>query len=1463
MQRNAWRGLTAALLLWYTVPAWAQLQTTGSTSAGDDESPEGCSESGLVYPSCTWLDTGSGVGIRRSRTFNNSQVRPVRGLFVDPQGNVIMGGEKLVSGLSELNIIKYERDGDTAWSVSPGISTNDYAKDVAVDLSGDVLVAEDYFENGHYKIALIKLRGSNGSTVWSAVYPTTNESFDVTVRRVVVDDDGNSYLVGVAADTDVVAIKYGPDGVRQWVFQIATQPGNNILAEQVETDSSGNVYALTRNTTGDASAIIKLTPRGQLSSTWRDVGAGVGIRRFAGERYTSMVVHRTGRLMIGGNNNQGNPKVRVLSTNGTTEWGPSHTSGTGAFTAVTCNEAGEFAATGNMGDDVYTVKYNTDGSRTWGGGKTWDGTSGIDRGADVVMDRLGNVYSAGKTDQGSTTNDDWVLIKYDTEDGHEVWSDLPDSALIFSNNGNWIMDDGVSFAQIDGGGFLYLAGYVSRNDGTNDAAVLKLGQPFLSSPVQYFNSDVQMQTRNQSIWASGQGGVEYTLPILDGDFEVDEHPGGEEAGFGGGLDLVIDGDGGNGQANLSVGLRAVANGGTVDASIPFNVNLQGPGRDDIINGKPVTLVTSHTRDPSSSVAVQPVELNAYLTIGVRLHMLVRMWLKAFGEFILDFYLLNRDICLDEDTNNGQCDPVDFDIIDLGWILGQFGVGEFDLPYSAGSGEYRIPQVAPRGKIDSNGEFHLQGDDPFLSITLDATGFVASKFGIVTTFEEGIDLAGAGNAEISAGVAQGYLTGDFSLDQEFDFTPGAPSVRFTFSDGLAAKTINLGDQLTFDMPSDADVVVTPHFKVPSGNNFTSTTNISFRPTVSFDGLTASAYAEAFDVTLLDKSLCFICSSYSPGQLLQQIYRRSFNLGGFTEITGTPFTIIGRTATNPELLSASRDGADVYLFDQTSVVSNYAQVLADFDEFASGTTSMLLYGQDFLSTANCKAWFTHLGRSEQLTTTRLSNNELLVELPNKFRLLSGIGRIQVKSNRGNSNTIDFPIRNPYPNVVTVGPNLWAADPDLTNVLITVVDGKTSAGSDSYIARSDYYAKLRQLWTDSGLPGTIDGTFTSADFNGLPPMPRLLWNDEALTPYGEPLDSGLLWAELPRNYYGAPVNVEVSLISPGPGGGQSDSVPLTVAAPKPEITGITPDTVAPGSDDLRLVIRGPENVGWWQDTNGAFVEQQRRSNFNRASVVLWDGSANGIETRFVSSSHLVAFVPASKLQSGGTHTISVQTPDNGTVYFDHNVGANVPSGGTSNRVRFQVMYPRPEVTAVSPVELATSSLFGDARDYDLALIGTGFSDTTIVYWNGSARNTFVESDTLLQVKLLPADVEIPGDYEVYAVTPGPGGGRTDTITMTVISDDEDHSAPSLTLLTPSSARKDSGDVVVTMDGAGFYYGTRVYWNHETPMLYSRFISPTRMEVTIPADKLHTAGSFTIHAVSAPPGGGTSNDLIFTVVP
>lgn len=1453
--------LLSAVGLFHSASAFAQLGTANPAML-TPETVGTCTETGLVYPSCSWPDNGVGDGVRRFRGFEESTLQVVRGMFVDPQGNVVIGGSQEVNngaGTDELIILKYERDGDTAWQVSPGISaSSDLCKDVAVDLRGDVVVIEEMLDNGHYKAGIIRLRGTNGSTMWSAVWPTSNEAFNVTLRRVVVDGEGSSYIVGVVEDSstsELLVIKYSPTGDRQWVLRHETQPGENILAEQVATDASGNVYAVTRNSTGDESAVAKITREGELSPSWGDIGSGVGVRRFAGEFFTALAVQRSGKLMLAGSESTSDfAKVRLLNPDGNTAWTAIINAGgwTGHFNDVVTNEAGEFAAVGTSEDHILTVKFNPDGTRTWPQNRrVWNGTGLHDDGNAVFMDRLGNVYSAGST-RTSTTNSKWVLIKYESDTGDLVWTDLPEGAFMQEfDAGN---QDGVRFAAIDGGGQIYLGGYVGRNaNGYYDTSVMKLGQPFLSAPQQLFSSDVKFETTDQSIWGPGQGNRQSTFTIFQEGFQVDEHPGGSEAGFGGGLDIGIN-DGNSGDATIGVSLFAIADGGSVDASLPFSTAFFAPGRDEIINGKPVTIVTTYAPDASGSVAITPVRLEAGIHVNANVQTWFHVWLEAFGELLIDWDVLDLLISFD------------VDLLTTSDILAQFGVGEFDLPAGLGGGNYQIPQVSPQGAYNSSGEAHLQGDDPFLSLRADITNFVTEHFGYPTVFSEGVDLAGAGSAEVEAGIAQVYLQADFSLDQSFDFTPGVPRVRFTFTDGIQAQEIDLGQPLVFSMPADANVTVTPTFKIRTGNNWTTTTNITFRPEVGFDGIYGSVFAEAFGTTLLDRGLCFGCFPYSPGQLAVQLARDTFRLGGFQEIQGTPFTIIGRVATAPELTASSVDGADVYLFDQVSVVDNYATVSADFNEFVGGTTPMLLFGLDFLASANPVARFTIHGYTETLSTTRLSNNELLIELPNKFRLLSGIGRLQVTSNRGNSNTLDFVIRNPFPNVVTVGPNLWAADPDFTDLLITVVDGKTSAGTDSYIARSDYYVKLKQLWLDSSLPGTIESTFTRVNFNGLPPMPKLLWNNDALTPYGEPLDSGLLWAQLPRDYYGSPLNVEVAVVSPGPGGGTSESVPLTVAAPCPRVTDVSPDTIPPGSGDLRIVIRGPEHVGKWQDRGVAnpYSEQERRSNFNRASVVLWDGNSAGIETRFVSSSHLVAIIPAANLQTGGTHYISVRTPSNGTYYFDHNSGNQVPSGGDSNRVRFQVRRPRPEILDVSPTQLATSALDYDDGDrtYDLALRGAGFSAETTVYWNGAARQTLYESPEVLQVKLLPADVETPGDYFVHAVTPGPGGGRSEEVLIQVVLDSE-HAAPSITALIPNSARRGSADTIVTVDGSGFYYGTRVYWNNELPMLYSRFISPTRIEVTIPAAKLTTAGTFPIRVVNAPPGGGESTDMFFTVVP
>jgi dienelactone hydrolase len=88
-----------------------------------------------------------------------------------------------------------------------------------------------------------------------------------------------------------------------------------------------------------------------------------------------------------------------------------------------------------------------------------------------------------------------------------------------------------------------------------------------------------------------------------------------------------------------------------------------------------------------------------------------------------------------------------------------------------------------------------------------------------------------------------------------------------------------------------------------------------------------------------------------------------------------------------------------------------------------------------------------------------------------------------------------------------------------------------------------------------------------------------------------------------------------------------------------------------------------------------------------------------------------------------------------------------------------------AQNPVPLINQPLAPDAAKpggagFTLTVNGTGFVSTSVVKWNGSARTTTFVSDSQLKAKILASDIAKPGTASITAVSPGPGGGPSNTI-------------------------------------------------------------------------------------------------------
>ncbi len=208
-------------------------------------------------------------------------------------------------------------------------------------------------------------------------------------------------------------------------------------------------------------------------------------------------------------------------------------------------------------------------------------------------------------------------------------------------------------------------------------------------------------------------------------------------------------------------------------------------------------------------------------------------------------------------------------------------------------------------------------------------------------------------------------------------------------------------------------------------------------------------------------------------------------------------------------------------------------------------------------------------------------------------------------------------------------------------------------------------------------------------------------------------------------------ITVVTPAPGGGTSNTVNLTVdpAPPTPTLTSISPDTVTAGSGAFTLTVNG---TGFQQ---GA-----------QASVVNLGGVAK--TTTFVSSTQLTASIPASDVTTAGTRSITVVTP--------------APGGGTSNALTLTVspvQTPTPTLTSINP-----NTVVAGSGAFTLNLTGTGFTAASVVRVNGADRTTMFLSASELSASIPASDVAAAGTLSITVFTTG--GGTSNSLQLTVTS-------------------------------------------------------------------------------------------------
>ena len=155
---------------------------------------------------------------------------------------------------------------------------------------------------------------------------------------------------------------------------------------------------------------------------------------------------------------------------------------------------------------------------------------------------------------------------------------------------------------------------------------------------------------------------------------------------------------------------------------------------------------------------------------------------------------------------------------------------------------------------------------------------------------------------------------------------------------------------------------------------------------------------------------------------------------------------------------------------------------------------------------------------------------------------------------------------------------------------------------------------------------------------------------------------------------------------------------------------------------------------------------TNFVAASMVNIGGTSPA--TTFVNATQLTAAIPAAAIPSASTVAVTVTSP--------------APGGGTSNAVNFTITSaanPVPTINALSP---SAAAVGGPA--FTLGVSGLNFLATSIVQWNGSDRPTTVVDSSTVMAQIPTSDLAAIGTGVVTVFNPAPGGGSSNSLTLTI---------------------------------------------------------------------------------------------------
>jgi hypothetical protein len=182
-----------------------------------------------------------------------------------------------------------------------------------------------------------------------------------------------------------------------------------------------------------------------------------------------------------------------------------------------------------------------------------------------------------------------------------------------------------------------------------------------------------------------------------------------------------------------------------------------------------------------------------------------------------------------------------------------------------------------------------------------------------------------------------------------------------------------------------------------------------------------------------------------------------------------------------------------------------------------------------------------------------------------------------------------------------------------------------------------------------------------------------------------------------------------------------------------------------------------------------------------------------------------------------------------------------------------PSPSISALSP-----NSVSVGVAAFTLTVMGSSFVSLSTIEWNGAPLPTELVSSSELQAQITASDAVIAGAIPVTVMTPGPGGGTSNSLSFTVVAPTTSD-VPSILSLLPDGVAAGGSGFTLSVNGGNFIASSVVQWNGSSRPTE---LNGAQLEAQINASDIATPGYAQITVSNAGPGGGTSNPAPFQVL-